>query len=144
MNLPIKLFSIQLIIGILFFIHRAGQRFQAPANNLSDDGKRKGIEFVKVLAALFERAEARSYILSILLQNFRRKLALQTGLTLDADDDLLAKTAAAKMKVDEKEIRGFFRDCEETVKKGKVSDRKMLELGRRMDSLEKGDRNAGK
>ena len=143
MDTPGLLFVVQAVCALVFLFHALGKRFRTPVPQ-EVEKKRRGIEFVEIMANLYRRAGARVHILSLLFQGFRRNACRALGLSVDADLELLAKGMAQKMKGDEETILRFLQDCAGAVKRKDISDRQLFAMARALDTLGKGEGIDGK
>jgi hypothetical protein len=135
---PAKYLLFQILCLVFFVFHAAGKQFQTPLPFMSEE-KRHAKDFVNAMAALYQRAEARAGALSILYKNCRKNMARSLGLSLEIDNEQLARLYTAGSCAEESELRQTLVNCEKIIKTGVVDNEGLLTLARKLHYYERGE-----
>jgi hypothetical protein len=138
LDVPAKYLLFQILCLIFLVFLRSGMTFQSPLPYGIEE-RRKPLDFINTMAALYQRAEARIGILSVLYFNCRRNLARSMGLASEMDNEQLARSYSGEGTPEETELRLTLAECEESIKQGAIDDKRLLKLARKLHSYEKGE-----
>ncbi|MDQ7824441.1 MAG: DUF4350 domain-containing protein [Candidatus Eremiobacteraeota bacterium] len=122
--LSVKLLLLQVIILILMLLYSVSRRCSAPVP-LSAEAGRGSFEYVATMAGIYQKAQARHSVLSMLVRNFRRTMARLLGISPESPDEVLAERMAERLQADQGKIGAVLAECQ-TRLKGKALDEKTL------------------
>jgi hypothetical protein len=133
---PLLWATLQALLALALFAHAASRRFGAVIPLRAAPRYRASAEYVAALAALYQRAGAKSAVLDRLAQGFRREMARALGLPANAPRARLAEAAARRSGVEASRVEQALRQCEEQVaSRSRPKEALLLALGAELESI---------
>jgi hypothetical protein len=128
-----KLALAQVLFAALFILISAGRRFGAIHPLPERVGQRRGWEFVRAMAGLYRRAEAREAALTAIHRSFRRELALRFGVADSATPGQAAETILRARQADRARLTALLSRCDQIAAGSKTSDAEIVALSRTIE-----------
>lgn len=130
----IKILILQLCIAVVIYLYFLGKRFGSP-RPLPGEARRTTMEYVKSMANIFRRAEARYIIFRFLYFGFKRRLCRYLGLSLDTPLELIAQLSKRKRGVNAEELYNLLIYCEQRLyyKQAPFSEPELFNLSKRLE-----------
>ena len=130
-----KLALAQLAFTVLLVLISAGWRFGAVHPLPERTEKRRAWEFVRAMAGLYRRAEAREAALGAVYQSFRRQLHTRFGVSADAAPAAAAQAVLRARPVDLAQLTALLSRCDQIAAGRKTSDDEMIALTRSIEEF---------
>lgn len=123
-----KLALAQIGFAIVVLLFSVGRRFGA-IHPLSESERRpRGWEFVRAIAALYSRAEAREVALGSIYRSFRMELMLKFGAPDDATPEQAADAVIRSREIDRARLVALLARCEQVTHAEKITDGEAIAL----------------
>ena len=123
-----------ILIGVLV-IFTQGRRFGRPLP-LRRERRTTNLEFVTSMATITRLARATGLAMQNIYSEFRRTLCRYCNMPPRVETAGLARAAAQKLRIDERELHRLLFRCEQIIKGSVVSDSEMLALVSRIREIE--------
>lgn len=126
---------LQGFLALIIYSTARGIRF-GPMRPPHERGRRSNLEFVRSMASLYRKADARRHILESLLHRFGREARTRWSLDENLSPAELSSTLAHYSGIDGRRIEEDLVSAREALDRERLSEREMLRWARRLAHLE--------
>lgn len=128
LGLPGKLVLAQITFAVVVLLLSAGHRFGGIHPLPEKEQRMRGWEFVRAVAGLYQRAEAREVALASVYRSFRRELILRFGVSPTATPAEAAEAILRSREVDRARLTALMTRCDRVAGGEKISDGEAIAL----------------
>jgi hypothetical protein len=117
-----------ILFVVLMVVLSASRRFGAIHPLLEKEDRPRGWEFVRAMAGLYKRAEAREVAVQTVYKSFRRELSSIFGVSPDASPEDASEIILRTRQMDRARLTSLLHRCDDLYSDHKLTDHEAIGL----------------